>query len=509
MAIRRGGARRGRLAALLALLGALLALATAATAAGRGAAGRRTRPASATATVSVDRTHPGTTVPQDFLGLSFELSSLPQMARYADRGNLVTLLRSLGPGVLRFGGVSADTRMAWTDNRTPRPSWASGVVDAQDLRQLGALAAASGWHVVLTLGLVHYEPQAAAREAAAAKAALGEWLEGIELGNEPNAWASHGFRAEPWTFVQYDAEVSAYRGAIEAAAPGIPLLGPDVSGSSAYESWGLGEAIAQRPVLLTGHHYPLGCEQIPAPSISRLLSAPIRRKEVGSLRRYMSTALASNTPFRLDETNTVSCGGQAGISNTFASALWAADYLSRAMSLGVAGVNLHGNVANCKGYSPICAPGPEALSTGALGAQPEWYALLLLKALIGSRPLATTVIRSPRQSNIQAAGFLTADDGLRFVIVDDDPPGKRKVAVRLRIGERSSRASVLSLSAPSITALSGVLLGGAAVAPDGTWRPAPLPRVPSRAGVATVELAPGSAALVSVSGAGGAGGAGG
>jgi len=76
-------------------------------------------PAQNTVTVGVDRTRPGPAVPPDFLGLSFEMSSLPQMARYADRGNLVTLLRSLGPGVLRFGGVSADTRIAWTDARTP------------------------------------------------------------------------------------------------------------------------------------------------------------------------------------------------------------------------------------------------------------------------------------------------------------------------------------------------------------------------------------------------------
>jgi hypothetical protein len=137
------------------------------------------------------------------------MSSLPQMANYADGGDLVTLLRSLGPGVLRFGGVSADTRVAWTDAATARAAWASGVLGAGDLRKLGSLAAKSGWHILLTIGLGHYEPDAAAREAAAAKAALGGWLEGIELGNEPDAYALHGLRSEPWTFVQYSAQVAA------------------------------------------------------------------------------------------------------------------------------------------------------------------------------------------------------------------------------------------------------------------------------------------------------------
>jgi hypothetical protein len=316
-------------------------------------------------TVSVDRAHPGPPVPRDFLGLSFELSSLRQIAGYADVGDLVTLLRSLGPGVLRFGGVTADTRVAWTDEATARAPWASGVLEAGDLRELASLAAKSRWHVLLTIGLGHYEPDAAAREAAAAKSTLGEWLQGIELGNEPNAYAQHGLRSEPWTVVQYDAQVATYRGTIEAAAPGIALAGPDVSGSGAFESWGLGELINQRPALLTGHHYPLGCEQHPAPTIARLLSRRIRRKEDASVLRYMSISEASELPFRLDETNTVSCGGVAGISDTFASALWAVSYLARTMRMGVAGINLQGNPADCAGYTPVCALSDQDLAPSA------------------------------------------------------------------------------------------------------------------------------------------------
>jgi len=449
--------------------------------------------------VSADTNHPGAPVPRDFLGLSFEVSSLSQVASYAGGGDLVTLLHSLGLGVLRFGGVTADTRVAWTDGATPRPSWASGALDAADLRELGNLAAESGWHVLLTIGLAHYEPEAAAREAAAAKAALGEWLEGFELGNEPNAYAQHGMRSEPWTIVQYDAQVAAYRSAIEAAAPGIALAGPDVSGSGAFESWGLGEVINQRPALLTGHHYPLGCEQIPAPTIARLLSPQIREREDSSLLRYTSISQASEIPFRLDETNTVSCGGVAGISNTFASALWAVGYLARAMSMGVAGINLHGSPANCNGYTPLCAPTPEDLASGALRAQPEWYALLLAKELIGDRPLPTITSSSGRP-NVEVMALLAGDGTLHFVIVDDDPPGARRVAVRLRVGRGFRSASVLSLTGPSPAALSGVRLGGKAVAPDGSWsEPSRLPHAPNKRGVITVPIKPSSAALLTVS----------
>jgi hypothetical protein len=449
--------------------------------------------------VAIDRAHPGAPVPRGFLGLSFELSSLPQIASYATGGDLVTLLRSLGPGVLRFGGVTADFETGWSEAPGGRPAWAWNVLDGGDLGQLARLAAESGWRVLLTIGLGHYEPEAAAREAATAKALLGNALAGIELGNEPNAYAQHGLREEPWTFVQYDSQVAAYRSAIEAAAPGIPLAGPDVSGSGVFPLWGLGEVVDQQPALLTGHHYPLGCADVPSPTITRLLSRATRRKEHESLERYMAISRVSEIPFRMDEANTVSCGGTAGISNTFASALWAAGYIAQATSMGVSGINFHGNLANCEGYSPLCAPSPEALAKGALGAQPEWYALLLARALIGNRPL-DSLASSPGRPNVRVTTLLASRGRLHAVIVDDDPPGARGVAVHLHVGSGFERASVLALTAPGPAAPSGVRLGGRAVAPDGAWsEPRKLPSVLDEGGVVSVDIAPSSAALVTVS----------
>jgi hypothetical protein len=449
--------------------------------------------------VSVDASAPGAPVPQDFLGLSFEVASLPQIASYAADGDLVTMLRSLGVGVLRFGGVSADEQIAWTDAATPQPAWAWGALEAGSLDELGSLAAESGWRILLTLGLGHFEPEAAAREAAAAKAALGESLEAIEIGNEPDSYARHRLRSEPWTPVQYNEQVTAYRSAIEALAPGIPLAGPDSSGSSAYEGWGLSEAIYQRPALLTGHHYSLGCAEHPAPTIARLLSPPIRQLQEASFRRYMRIAQQAELPFRLDETNTVSCGGVPDISNTFASALWAVSDLTEAMSMGVSGINLEGNPANCAGYTPLCASSAEDLATGELSVQPEWYALLLARALISERPVRT-ILGPVDRPNVAVSTFLAADGTLRFVVVDDDPPAARGVAVHLHVGSGFHGASILSLTAPSPSALSGVQLGGRAVAPDGLWsQPAILPHAASRDGVIAVDIAPSSAALLTVS----------
>jgi hypothetical protein len=455
-------------------------------------------PAAVPVAVRIDARHPGRPVPPRFLGLSFEASSLPQIARYGASGDFVGLLRSLGPGLLRFGGVSADTRIAWTDAATPRPSWAGSALTASDLRGLAQLASRSGWRVLLTVGLAHYEPRAAAREVQAAKLALGPLLAGVEIGNEPDAYARHGFRSLPWTPARYSEEVRGYRRAIRRLVRGIQLAAPGVSGSHSFVNWGSVVARSQRPALLTGHHYPLGCHQLPAPSIAGLLSPQTRRLAAISLVRYMSVSRRTRIPFRMDEANTVSCGGSAGISDTFASALWATDYVSQAMTAGVAGLNLQGNPANCRGYSPVCAVTSARLAQGTLSARPVWYALLLTKALIGDRPLQTSV-SSPQQPNIAVRSLLAPDGTLHFVIVEEDPPGSPAVTVSLHLGSRYGAGTVLGLSAPSPEATAGVTLGGQLVAGDGSWHESSgAGSVPAREGSIAVTLQPSSAALVTV-----------
>ena len=449
-------------------------------------------------TVSLDARHPGRPVAPRFLGLSFELSSAGQLAMLADRGDLVGLLRSLGPGILRLGGASADTRVAWSDARTPRPSWASAVLNRQILRGIARLAARSDWRVLLTIGLVHFDARSAAREAAAARSVLGHWLAGIEIGNEPDSYGRHGLRSAHWNRARYEAQVSAYRRAIARAAPGLPLAGPGVSGSRAFQRWGPVEARRQRPALLTGHHYPLRCDAVPAPSVEELLSVRTRELEDRSLARFLRVSRKSSIRFRMDETNTVSCGGRPGISNTFAAALWAVGYVGQTLAAGASGVNLQGNPANCLGYSPVCAPSGELLARGALRAQPQWYGLLMLRSLTGSRPLATRLL-SRQQANVSVTAMRARGGGLRFLLADDEPAGASPTLVPLTVGPGFGHGTVLTLGASSPAAVSGVTLGGTTVAGDGSWHaPRSLPSLPVSGGVLTLELVPARAALVTL-----------
>lgn len=449
--------------------------------------------------VQINRLAPGQSVPARFLGLSFEAAALSQIASYAHHGDLVALLRSLGRGMLRFGGVTADENVAFTEAGMPAPKWASQTIAPAQFRSLGELVRHSGWTVLLTVGMAHDEPSRAAHEVAAAHRALGSYLAAVEIGNEPNSYGAHGFRTLPWIAQGYEEEVGEYRQAIEALTPEVPIAGPDVSGSAAFPEWGEEEALSQQPVLLTGHHYPLGCAQVPPPSIEALLSPMIRERELVSLETYMKVAQRNSIPLRIDESGSVSCGGVAGISNTFASALWATSYIAQTMAAQTAGINLESNPVNCSGYTPLCALDPQALANGELHAQPAWYALLLTGSLIGDHPLPSSYLSSSGSPNLVVQAFATPNGSLQVVLVDDEPPSAPALALQLNVGAGMGQAHLLQLTAPSQQATTGVLLGGHEVSRNGSIKAPAHPRaVSSHAGILSLEVKPSSAELVTI-----------
>jgi len=465
---------------------------------GRAPSARKRSPAlSAKASVSVDPYAAiGPVVAADFLGLSFEASNLPNVAGYADSGDLVNLLRSLGQGVMRFGGFSVDNEAGWADE-TAAPAWSHTTITPQDLGGIAALARATGWRVLLGVTFGHYEPAAAAQEAQVAQSALGASLAGIAIGNEPDRFVADGLRTSPWSFADYASEAQAYATAIAAAAPGVQIVGPDASSSEALPWWLGDTAAAEHPALLTAHYYPLTKCEAYAPKLGQLLSPLTRASESALLTRLSALAVASRTPLRMDETNNVSCRGQPGVSNVFASALWAVDYVARAMTSGIAGLNFHDLIAEPLSYSPLVAGDPQELASGALHANPEWYALLLAQRLLGDRPVQARVAGGDR--TLTAGAFLAPNGSVELVLVDFAPSGAQRLRVRLGLSRSFRAGPILRLTAPGLRATSGVALGGRGVSAQGTWSPvARLPYVSGRPGSLELRMPAGSAALVTL-----------
>jgi hypothetical protein len=458
--------------------------------------------------VNVAEAPSGSAVPANFMGLSFEASALPLLASYAHGGDLAALLRSLGHGVIRLGGVSVDRRVAWSPEGTARPSWADVGVTRKQLADLAALARQSGWSVLLSVDLGHYDPTAAAREVASAHALLGNRLTGVAIGNEPDRYEGERLRAAGWGISGYERQWRAYSAAIRRAAPGVPIAGPDASSGIPPLSW-VAAAGALHPALLADHYYPLSSCGGVQPQRGELLSPVTRAHEDTMLSRLRTITRARATPVRIDETGSISCHGASGVSNSFASALWAADWTVRAMDAGIAGLNFHDLVSERGAYSPLVLAS-DAPATGArdvpaaspLEGNPDWYALLLTAPLAGGVPLSTSVDGEP---NLTAAAFASAGTAaarrnpVRLVLINFEPPSAKPLLVHLRVPARLTGGSVLRLMAGSPAAQARVELGASEVRPDGDWVPKlPLPRLYGGAGSLSLELPASSAALVTL-----------
>src|SRR4051812_31855915 len=85
--------------------------------------------ATPTTTVTVG-TGSGATLNDDFIGLSFEASIIASPALAG--GDLAQYMRTLGPGVMRFGGNFVDTTF-WTSKGEKAPSWAVTTLTPADL----------------------------------------------------------------------------------------------------------------------------------------------------------------------------------------------------------------------------------------------------------------------------------------------------------------------------------------------------------------------------------------
>jgi len=473
-------------------------------------------PASSAVVLTVDSTHPGRVLPADYLGLSFEASVLDSPLLDPAGSNLPQLLRDLGEGRIRFGGNSLDRVTAWSpDAGRPLPPWAHARVTPEDLGRLGRLAALTGWRVDLGLTLGHFDAAAAAGEAAAARRLIGSGLGTVDIGNEPDLFSA-GYTHAGYSYADYRSQVDRYRAAISAAAPGTELAGPDTAGSGWLAAFGRDERSGL--AFLTQHFYPLTRCGGNRPTIAHLTSSATARREQHAAGVAVSAARGQGLPLRLDETNSASCGGQDGVSNTLASALWMVGYLLTAAQQGVNGVNVHGGLAACRGYTPVCLPGARGpvagtepdvdpiadLSLGAgrvgpsgkarLTAQPDFYALLLVRQVEGGRWVPVT---PDRTGPLESFALRMPDGSIRLVL--DNPDPHRAMTARVRVDEHVANRAVLLLTGPSLGATSQVTFGGKEVTDAGSWQPRTVERASIADPVVQIDVPAASAALVTLS----------
>ncbi len=378
-----------------------------------GAARPTASPASTAVTFSLSGG--GRRIPNSFFGVSIEYKEL---AQYEAEGALFNRALSLikpedrSRMALRVGGKSAD-HVYWQAAAAKPPQWVS-FITTNWLTRLAALVRSDHLRVALDLNLaVHAPALEAAFAAAASKALPPSSLTAVEIGNEPDLYKGQpplekqrvpGTDVGPRWAVNYSAsdyrrDYRNYASALASAVPKVAIGAPEII--SANPTWlssveGLGKL---DPSFLTIHRYPGSTcfrERSPFyPTISTMLSEGATAGLARSVAKAITYAHARHQQLRLTEVNSISCGGNIGVANSFATALWAPDALLEMVRAGVDGVNWE--------LRPGTLNAPFIAKPDAITALPEMYGLAAFAQMTrhGSFLLGST-LSQPAGSHVKA-----------------------------------------------------------------------------------------------------------
>lgn len=432
-------------------------------------------------------------IPSDFLGLSYEAPALTSPYFQKTNTVYVQLLRNLGPGSFRFGGNSVEFTY-WLKAPTPADQIGNRkqpvvAITQEDLRRVFDFARFVGWHVILGVNLGHFNPQMAADEAHYAVQEGGATLTAIEIGNEPDLYGENGLRPKGWNFDAYNSQVTAYIHAIKAAAPRAPIAAPAFCCSEGYRWFPQFLANqASQLKLATFHLYPL-FHSLPRnlnPTAQQLLSLSVEKREDTMLQTLVTDMAPYSLALRMAETNSVAGGGMPGVSDTYASALWVADYLFRVAEHGLVGVNLHGGFFK-GGYSPIWE------QKGVFSAAPEYYGILLFHLAAHGQPVQ---VETKEDNNLRfvAHAVRAPGRGLYVALINKDFQNEARVTVQVPNGYRSGE--MIRLQGPAINAQEGITLGESSVDAAGHWRPKEWQSVRLKGQLAQVSVPALSAMLI-------------
>jgi hypothetical protein len=451
-------------------------------------------------------------IPSGFLGLSFEFPGTRAYTGASPRRInpvLEQLIRNLTPGqspVLRIGGDSTDA--TWWPTRGVRrtpgisysltPSWIASTRAL--LRDLHARA-------IVGANLQSHRPALTIAEARALVSGLGaRQVRAVEIGNEPSNYPKFPWyrvagravyaRERDYDFRDFTQELPPLRRALR----GIPLAGPALGGYGWLPNVGAFLRAAPGISTVTWHRYPLNrCFAAPGSpaqaTLSNLLAPAAAGGFIAAIPRYAAVAHARRAAFRLDELNSVSCSGKSGLSDTFASALWALDALFEVARAGVDGVNIH----TFPGAAYELFAFHHTRGRWSAWIRPEYYGLLLF---IRAAPPGARLLRVSTRARGPLKSWATRSSDGRIRVVLINKALKANATAAVQVSGAPPVARLERLSASNALARGGVTLAGQTFStPSLTGRLTgrrSASRVSSSGGVYSVRLTPASAALLTI-----------
>ena len=423
-------------------------------------------------TVKVDTKIPGKEISSEAVGLSYETGQLlpdEKGVHYfrPDNTALLNMFKTLGVKNLRIGGNSVDA----PNIRIP---------GEEDIHSFFKFAKAANVKVIYSVRLQDGDPKIAQDIARIIYVNYKDVLESFSIGNEPGYYKDYQVYTSKWT---------AIRDAIFEVYPDAVFAGPDQN----PEPERIKKIVSDfgnptgRLVQITQHNYPFGCSYrnpgerdvtklIPVDaekSREKMLMPSAYRIYDRVLQGMLEATKYTDVTFRLTETNSYWFSGLKGASDSFASALWALDYLHWWSSHGVAGLNFHtGDITGGEIALP-CRYAAFVTSDDGYEARPLSYGMKLF-ALAGSGNSLDVGVSSSGQ-NFVAYANLCKDKTVLVTLINKEYKNIEKCQVNIQLDAplRDSKVQVISLEAKNNDIAAGcdlVMLGGAPIESDGSWK---------------------------------------
>ena len=417
---------------------------------------------------------PGQKVPRSFAGLSIEYQSVSDYFGAPGKPNQSSfrLLRTLsdagvGAPVIHIGGNSADESW-WNPDGRPRPVGIVTDLTPDWLRMLKAVNEGAGSHFVLGGDLAINDPQNAVAYVRGAVAALAPGaVDAFEIGNEPDLYDRPStftvggltitriqHRPVGYEMPQYLAELGGYLSALNGARQqGWPAV---AVGGFARHAWQVRAAEVLQSAgpaakFFEAHAYPLNrcrAKNVPADRWRGALLGSAGLLPVSRMTRLVRDVRSRGVAVRLAELNTATCGGAQHVSDSFASALWAADSLFGLAEAGVAGVNFH--TWTGAWYAPVDFPG------GVPRVRPLLYGILLFDRAVPNGARLLTV-KQRRVDPVKVWATRDSGGAVRVVVINKGP---QKRVVQLALPRGLGRGTLERLLAHSLASTSGASFGG-------------------------------------------------
>lgn len=201
-------------------------------------------------------------------------------------------------------------------------------------------------------------------EARAVWDALGDKLAMFELGNEIDHFINKGWRAPGWDVAQYIDQFHAITGALMNASwyteaadsapkfqaavfadpPWVPDQQDEIDDFDIVNLTRGGLVDPEVVETYAVHLYPQSTcdtERWYRMSLDLLSNHTVLWLNVSQYVPQVAAADAANSTLVFGETNSISCSGRSGISDTFGAALWGVDYVLMAASIGMQKVYFH------------------------------------------------------------------------------------------------------------------------------------------------------------------------